>query len=69
MRLIYRIILPLATLLVLNHFTEVLLHGLGQLAVRVQRRVVAAVHLCVLVVNVHAAPARKITVANDKTLK
>lgn len=59
---------PLVVLLVLDHLLEVLLHWLGQLAIRIQRCVVSVVHLRVLIVHIHAPAAREVTVANHQTL-
>ena len=68
MRLIGRVALPLTALLVFYHLSQVLLHWLRQLPVRVQRCVVSTLHLCVLVVNVHAPTAWKVTITYDKSL-
>lgn len=51
------IALPLATLLIFDHLSQVLLHRLSQLAVGVEWCVVSTVDLGVLVVDVHASTA------------
>lgn len=66
--LIIGLILPLTALLTFDHFSEILLHRLCQLTILVEWSVIATVNLCVLVVNVHAATAWEVSIANNKSL-
>lgn len=69
MSLIDGIGLPLATLLILKHFFQIFLHGLGQLIICIERCIAATVNLRILIVYIHATTARKISITNDKTLE
>ncbi len=61
--------LPLAGLLVFDHLLHFRAHRLRQLAISVQRRILGRVRSLRLVVDVHAAAAGEVTVADNHALK
>ena len=69
LRLVRVVILPLATLLILDHLLHLKSRRLRQMALRIERRVRRLVQLRVLVVHVHATAAREIAIANDHALQ
>jgi len=59
----------LAILLILDHILQVLFKGLSKLPVCVEWRIAATINLCILVVNIHATSAWKVTITNDESLR